>query len=355
MRAVLFLLVFLTAVLAGCTSSRLEAQLEDRVAIQLDDISPDGSTIAFRYRHKTFGNRIGLFEWRTGNLTTVPSPPGTSFYDSRFTADGKKLLTRAFVQGTNDLFLVNLATLQATLLVQISMDLLPGGLESIPVLEPQGDKVLFSTGLPERRLIRLDVKTGETTVLLGEYFKWAIFTPYVVGQNEIILSGMNPVDSEVIKRLESLGLHSVDAPVYRLRFGGRPELVFPTERRANPLIGNVSASGNGKTIAFIGLSMNAPYNERKQYNLEIFSVTDGIVRQHTNLKMHMSHAKVSRDASAVVFAALSERAPRMWRGTQYEFDAEHFVVELRNNKVTQTKLRATLQKRINDELGLSTQ
>lgn len=130
----------------------------------------------------------------------------------------------------------------------------------------------------------------------------------------------------------------IDGLVYKLKFGGKPELAFQpindymialkkrlTFAQDFPGINNVVASDQGKKIAFIGRSNSEPTDTHGQYNYEIFVLENGRLTQMTNLKTVMSMLAISKDGSTIAFGADETRT--------HTFDL--WVLDLKTNHLHQ--------------------
>jgi Tol biopolymer transport system component len=313
----------------------------DEVKIERFSISPDGKIVAFEYLHPKLGRSLGLWEWQTGKLTPIFTPSNASLRDGDFTPDGKHLLSIAYYADTHHLVSIDLATLQATELAKIDRTW------SSPILQPGTDKVIFVVNEGRHYLISLDIKTGEVTTILKKYsgFKALIGTPYFIGKDEIVFDAMAPLEPDLHQQIASLGIAEFENIVCRMRFGAKPELMLTDQvnhktKLKNAGISSISASRDGRILAFVGLSLIQPRNEEGAYNLEIFTVRDGVVNQVTNLRSYLALANMSLDGSAIVFSSVPNRHtssnPRF--GNFYPY-----VLDLHTGKITQTNLVELLQ------------
>lgn len=314
-------------------------------------ISPDGGMVAFQYMDMESRRRgLGLFEWQSGKLTPIPRLPGMpNMGTASFSPDGQRLLAMASVvtdgQVVNQLVSIDLATLRIAKLAEARRGSVQPGYQ---VLQPGTDNILLVLRGPGVRyhLKLLDPNTGaETTILEEKDGFWSLIaSPYFVGQDEVIFQAISPVATHMRQAVLALVPRDTELITYRLKFGGYPEIILTdlTANKASPNergISFVSASGDGKTLAFIARSRSEPYDERGAYNLEIFTLIDGALKQMTNLRSHMGYAEMSRDGSTVVFGAKRVREGPRWAGHDI------YILDLRTGKVTPTSLVGALQQR----------
>lgn len=316
------------------------------MAIENFAISPDGRMVAFQYKDGESGfHGLGLFEWETGKLSPIPRALGTHLGNASFSPDGKRLLAMTSTAGSGQIVSIDLATSRMTELAQARR-----GWQA-PVFQPGTDNVLVVVGGPGiyYHLKLLNLKDGTETTILEEKvgFKVSLFTPSFVGANEIIFQAIAPADPQLRQAVLDLVPNDTETIAYRLEFGGRPEIILadvtankvsPNERGAS----SVSASNDGKTLAFIAHSRSEPYNEAGAYNYEVFTLKDGMLKQMTDLRSYMSLAKVSYDGSTIVFSSVPNRHVR----SNPRFGGLNpLLLDLRTGKVTPTHLLEALQQR----------
>lgn len=309
-------------------------------------ISPDGRMVAFQYEDEESKRQgLGLLDWKAGKITPIPSPPGKDVSNASFADDGKRILAMTSDRGSGQIVSIDLATLKMSQLMQARR-----GWQA-PAFQPGTDNILIvAGGLGTYYHLRLvNPKDGTETTILDEKhgFIAGIFHPYFVAQDEIVFQAITPVDPQQLQEVLALVPKDTETIAYRLHFGGRPQIILAdmTENKADPVnrgIGFVSATADGKRLAFIAKSRIEPSTERGAYNLEVFTLTDGVLKQVTDLRSFMSYARMSRDGSTVVLSSLPNsnlRSNPRFAGLAPS------VLDLRTGKVTPTNLNELLQKR----------
>lgn len=311
-------------------------------------ISPDGNTVVFQFINRLNRVGTGLWDWRNAKLRAIENPQSKSLRDPSFTPDGKRLL--ALTEGgsteskaSDELVSVDLTTLKISGITHLPHPTL--GFWSDPVLQPGGEKVLFLVKRPYH-LVLFDLKTGQVTKVLDERvgFRFSLGGVRFVGAEEVIFSGMNPMEPSLAQKAAELQIRASDVAAYRFRFGGQVELVYPTmptADRNDPGVSSISASGDGRKLGFVALSRKIPYNEKGQYNLEFFTLEDGVITQRTDLQSHMAYAQMSSDACAVVFGVKKDREGPRSHGHKFH------VLDLHTGVVTSIDL-AELMKQAPD-------
>lgn len=293
-------------------------------------VSPNGRIVAFEFRHPTKGGGLGLLDWRTGRSMRLPQPVA----QPSFSYDGKSLV--GIIE--RGIAVVDFATMERAEVintVQVNNES-----PHFPVFQPGTGKILYVAGKNADRYFKLlDPADHSEKVILGpEDGYYTIFRPSFVGPDEIIFEALSPRNKElgqVVKALAGPGV----AVAYRLRFGGRPEILGRDlqDKTLHPdfhELASLAATPDGKTLVYIGLSATHPYTDRRQYNLEIFRLEDGQPRQMTDLRNFSSFLGLSADGSVVAFGSDPTRSKCV----------DLAVLDMRAGKVVKTGLLERLAK-----------
>jgi len=337
------LTVFACAAYAGDVAS---AKSDAMLVLEVFAPSPDGRVVAFQYHDLSAGQNdlgLGFLDLQSGKLTRIPNPPGKQLSEPSFSRDGKRLaaaMGNLHSLAATQITIIDPATLKTVTTVN------PNPWEvAYPVFQPGSDNVLFvatNPGVP-KQLRLLDLANNDEHSILdpAEGF-YTIFQPSFVGPDDVLFQAMSPRDLALKQSaVDLLGKDRYDPALritYRLHFGERPEIFLPelTRSRTGPLLPGIpylTASRDGETIAFIGLSIADPYNEHHQYNYEVFALRNGQERQMTNLRSLLAYAHISFDGMTVAFGSDPTRRKIV----------DLFVLDMRSGKVTATGLLNKLQ------------
>ena len=318
-------------------SSAVHAQDE----AMLDDfaMSPDGRVVAFQFSHAPKGPRgLGLYDWQTGKLTRIPNPPGMLLGVPSFSYDGKRLavVIRNPTEGVvSEIAVIDLATMAVTQVTHADRAAFRG--KTSPVFQPDSDNILYVEGgigvFSHLRLV--NVSNGRERIVLDEKhgFVNSVFRLSFVGSEEIYFSAIAPADLELKNAVERLGAQSANSIIaYRLRFGDKPEILFPElEKNRNGTFGHnefgsLTASRDGKEVIFIDQTNKGTKGE---YSYDLFKLeSNGRQVRATNLNSYLAHSRVSYDGSAVAFGVDATRKKRL----------DLCVLDLRSNQITATDL-----------------
>lgn len=269
-------------------------------------LSPDGRVIAFGAGSKG----IGLYEWRTGQMETLPLPAGVAqVMWLRYSADGGKLSVVA-VPKRNSATEPREATQYKLAIFDIQKrqaDLLdvPGRVLSNPVLRSDGKAVLYAA---DNQLFLYDLVTGQARSLLTEQDRFSdIRTPTFVDNNAVLFVARNPKSPKLKAVIEKWGGDAVAGTFpYILKSGTPPEIAYPEfvqhqlADRYGGLPGLMPASRNGERVVFIGPSQGERARRmhatgRRPYDL--FVLESNHVRQVTQLENYMAFDAISYDGS----------------------------------------------------------
>lgn len=355
------------AILGIVTSPLLYAKpMENAVNIQRYDISPDGTLMLFEFVHPKRGVQTALYDWRKEKLTvlqaTVPEAGNGPFVHARFTPDGKSLLALSVLKlsadpfGAYDAHLVKIGIADQSvthlarlpLIERLRSDPSKGRASyeywTHPTLQPGTSKVLFVIRFYAHYFLReFDLATGQVRTILDKKdgFSSLIAEPYFVGPDEVIFMGINPFNAELKKQAESIGLNRSELASYQFKFGEPMKLIFPRNKtESERLITARSASLDGKTMMITGLSQVEPYNERRQYNIELFTVNNGQLKQHTHMRSHMGGARMAANGSTAIFAARFDReGPR-------DVGHEFYAIDLGTDQVTHLRVLELLRQHV---------
>ncbi len=129
--------------------------------------------------------------------------------------------------------------------------------------------------------------------ILSEYqgFWRNISRPYFINDNEVVFQGEGPADPQLKKFVIGFAGRENVLVSYDLKFGESPKILFPDIEwsRSSPYddpIIYLSAS-SAENMVFIGKSLIAPYNEKHQFNMEIFKIYNGNPVQLTNIRSYL--------------------------------------------------------------------
>ncbi|MFN3077129.1 MAG: hypothetical protein ABT940_09665 [Alphaproteobacteria bacterium] len=315
-------------------------------------LSPDGRTVVFQYRDTSADKRpdlswrrncqgLGILEWETGKLTRIPNPPDKQLRDASFSYDGKRLIAAMgnICSDPSKIVEVDPVTFQVRVLYENH--------EKIgvfwPVLQPGTDNILFvpfGWGSTFHHFSLFNPKDGSTKIILDKKdgFVSEVTRPFFISQEEVIFQARGPADRDFRKKVVELtGSTSAELISYRLRFGELPQFLFPKIEalRKNDVLSEsenefsrVVGSQDGKTIIAIGFSATNKYNERKQFNYELFEIRGGVPHQLTNLRSHLAYPVISYDGSTVAFGSDPSR--------RYAWDL--FILNLKTGTITPTGL-----------------
>lgn len=271
----LFLLPLAILLLASCAYELSSSGIPrakvygGRLELAWVSVSPDGRLVEFSYkdRSKKTAGGMGVLDWRNGTLKRIEYKDSNGWWHSTQPGTGKRIVS---VSGR------------------------PG--EHLALADKAGNP--------------------QTVVLKPQDGFQTIFWPAFIGPNEVMFGAMGPVDPTLKQQVEALGADEHTSFVYTLKFGGKPRLLPTTTKYARelhaklggesyqfPSITHVVASRGGNRIAFIGQSLIEPKNAQAKYNYEIFVLENGVLRERTNLKMHMAHIDISADGSTIAFGA----------------------------------------------------
>lgn len=339
---------------------------ENAVNIQRYDISPDGSLLLVEFVHPKRGVQTALYDWRKEKLTvlqaTVPEAGNGPLVHARFTPDGKSLLALSVLKLGPDrydaydahLVKVDITSQSVTHLARLPLieHLRPDPSKGeasyeywwYPTLQPGTNKVLFVINHYTRYFLReFDLTTGQFRTILDEKdgFSVLIGEPHFIGPDEIVFLGIDPKSAELRAQAEAIGLDRSDLASYRLKFGEPLKRIMPTTTaQVEGRFDIRSASTDGKRFLLIGLSQVEPYNERRQFNIEIFILTDGRLKQHTHMRSHMGGAVMSGDGRIAIFKARFDReGPR-------DVGHEFYAIDLGTDQVTPLPVLELLRRHI---------
>jgi hypothetical protein len=316
-------------------------------------LSNDGRYVAF-----PVAGTIGLFEWRTGQLTTIVRPPNVkSMGGPAFSTDGKSLAV-AINSDVGNIAIFDLATLQAKEFHKSDCWLRSG-----LVFEPGDGALLYVTGNSPSYLCLYDLKKHSTRIVLKpENGFYSINKPAFLTFEDLLFSGMGPENADLASQVDRLGVNKIAAPVpYRLKFGGVSEIVYRELIRRSLALSKVGASGpisfaaskDGARIAFIDRSSSEDERVKKEqggyHRYDLFLMEEGRTRQVTNLEAYMSFIAISYDGSTVGFGVYAKPMAdfRYEPGKDRSFDLN--IIDLNTGTVTKTDL----VDRVNASLGLN--
>lgn len=334
--------------------------------IQRYDISPDGSRILIEFVHPKRGVQTALYDWRKGELTvlqaTVPEAGNGPLVHARFTPDGKSLLALSVLKlgpGAYDaydahLVKVDIASQSVTHLVRLPLIEYQRpdpnkGVASYeywthPTLQPGTNKVLFVIRYYTSYFLReFDLTTGQFRTILDEKdgFSVLIGEPHFIGPNEVVFLAMDPKSTELRTQADSIGLNRSGLASYRFKFGEPLKRIMPTTTaQVEGRFDIRSASTDGKRLLLIGLSQVEPYNERRQFNIEIFTLTDGQLKQHTRMRSHIGGAVMSSDGRIAIFEARLDREGPRYVGHDF------YAIDLGTDQVTHLPVLELLRRHI---------
>lgn len=312
----------LTACAATTTSSNVPQWLNNSSppGINFVDIAPssNGKAIAFEYIDRSITGQsgvpnrlgVGVLDLQSGKLTRIPEPAGQQLSSPSFSHDNKKLLVS--VGDANGLISrqiaeVDLASLQLTMLTAKEFQR-----QEYPVYQPGSNRVLYAYGSPAGYvgLMLLNPATSEKQVIIEPDRGFhTIGKPSFVGMRDIIFraSGAAP-QNPLYSRTLNLELF----PSYKLRFGEHVKFLsieaeqqelarkFPGNDGA---YGQLSASLDGRIMAFISQPSDRLYNERGYVLRELFKNEQGQATRLTHHYQQMSDASISYDGSTVAYVA----------------------------------------------------
>lgn len=339
---------------------------ENAVNIQRYDISPDGTLMLVEFVHPKRGLQTALYDWRKEKLTvlqaTVPEAGNGPLVHARFTPDGKSLLALSVLKlgpGAYDaydahLVKVDIASQSVTHLARLPLieHQRPDPSKGVatyqywwyPTLQPGTNKVLFVLNYRNDYSLReFDLATGQFRTILDEKdgFSVSIGEPHFIGPDEVVFLGIDPKSTELRTQADSIGLNRYGLASYRLKFGEPLKRIMPTTTaQVESRFDIRSASTDGKRFLLIGLSQVEPYNERRQFNIEIFTLTDGRLKQHTHMRSHMGGAVMSGDGRIAIFKARFDReGPR-------DVGHEFYAIDLGTDQVTPLPVLELLRRHV---------
>lgn len=274
-------------------------------------LSNDGSTVAF-----PVAGTVGLFEWRTGRLQTIPLPPRVrSMWAPSFSTDGQSLAV-AINSDHGNIAILELASLQVKDIHRSEC-----WLESRPVLQP-GDAALLVVGGSPNQLCLYDRKEQRTSILSpGAGTFYGIIKPNFIDSNTVLFVGIGPKDKALASDVEKIGASRTSGFVpYTMRLLDRPRIAFPgLVRRNGRLTGlqsggptSLSSSQGGKRIVFIGRSLSEEDRIKSErggyYRYDLFLIEDETVKQVTDLRTYMIGEAISQDGTTAA-VGISRKLP----------------------------------------------
>lgn len=312
-------------------------------------LSPDGSKIIFRLGVPG-GVTSALMDWRTGKVTVIPlapfatprpKNPRTGINHATYTPDGQYLIglvSSPRSEYGQTLVKVKLDTMEYTQLCELP-EYVPSGTSvrynwSEPRQQPGTNKVLLVVGevgmsgyKPSLILLDPETRKMETVLEAKNGFDHGIYGIGFAGKDEVVVGGMKPLIPELLDEIRKLGWGQTDIGKY-------PYAVRLDTGRVRPVAGVtdngnfIGVSSDGKTVGLNGLSLIKPYTDRRAFNYEILTVTNGQLKQHTFRNSYITNAVMSSDASTVIF----QSAPNNVHPGGSTLDL--FAVDLRTNHVT---------------------
>jgi hypothetical protein len=322
----------------------LVAPTESQAQFMLGEfvLSNDGRYVVF-----PVAGTIGLFEWRTGQLTTIARPPNVkSMGGPGFTTDGKSLAA-AVKSDAGNIAIFDLATLQVQEFHKSDCWLRSG-----PVFQPGDGALLHVTGSTPAYLCLYDLKTRTTRVVLPEADGFSsIQKPAFIGIEEVLFVGQAPRSADTIAAFQRLGTSKVGGFVpFRLKFGGTLEVTYPEIVRRDQALSGVDGGGptsfsvskNGERIVFIDRSLSE--DERRQrtkagyFRYDLFVMERGSVRQVTNLESYLAHQAVSYDGSTAAFGTYAKPLAEFRYESLRDRPFDLNIVDLNTGIVTKTDL-----------------
>ena len=356
--------------IVGCFTTTNEKR--GGVSIERYDLSPDGKLILLEFTNpnkpRTQSLQTALYDWQSDKLRILDYPAreekeGWMRFTS-FTPDGKGLLTLSFIDSkkTDDwfeshLYRIDLEQDTITHLAQLPILAIPRKTEKAmqlhyawryPALQPGTNKILFVAEAPLSigdHLVEYDLDSQKSRVILDPKtngFKW-ILTARFIGKDEIMFDGLVPFNDELKQKIKSYGVRRYDFAFYHLKFGNSPELVFPRSKEdtsSNRKIKAKDVTSDGKTISLVGLSETQPYAPQGWYNHEVYTLTNNVLTQRTNVKQHILRSRMSRNGSYVVFQGRSDRNGPRDQGHQF------YMLDLKRDWVSYIPLMARLKQHI---------
>jgi hypothetical protein len=322
------LLLYLLALLTGAyflasdaQANDIRKQTEKRKEYGRLQLSPDGSKIIFRWGIAG-GVTTALMDWRTGKVTVIPLAPfatanpeipRSGIYDASYTPDGEHLIGLVFSPlsaNGRTLVKVKLDTMEYTQLYELPQyD--PSNTKvryrwHEPRQQPGTNKVLFvvnhEISVYKPSLILLDPQTGKMETVLDSKngFDYGIFGLGFASKDEVVVGGRKPLSPDLLDEVRKLEWKDADIRSY-------PYAISLATGRARPVAsvpnqgGFIGVSNDGRTIGLNALSRLKPYTDSGAYNYEIFSLTNGNLKQHTFRFSYITNAVMSSDGSTVVF------------------------------------------------------
>ncbi|MGX9963307.1 hypothetical protein ACVFYP_08280 [Roseomonas sp. F4] len=328
-------------------------------------LSPDGETAAFQFwvpgraGHGGMGSAsgLGLYQWRSGALLRIPNPPGLQLGYPTFTDDGRRLVCLHGVFAARDYWegvsAIDLPGLAHRVLVPRSEA--PASRQIQDVAVQPGTGALLCSVLPATGTAELLLwpaagggwgdGAGPRTVVPAPELHLYVDSLAFVGPEEVLFQGLSARNPALVGQLEAIGLAFTNTAIWRVRFGGRPELFFPrTAAEVFPpghwsqtgSASGVAASRGGSVVLTVGRSRERPTGPRGEFLYEVLRVRpDGRAEAVTRLLGVMNRVAVSADGRVAGFLEDTRRTrdPRAY---------DLWTLDLGSGDARATGLRARL-------------
>jgi hypothetical protein len=266
-----------------------------RYSIEGLALSPDGQLVAVQFTdHEQRRSGFGLYDWRKGDFTPLPAPPGgRAFIDPSFSADGRSLVAVS----DNQLYLIDLASKRADRLTEGGT-----GFKEHPVFAPDGSGILYVGSSPARLLfVKMPERTEVEVIDLKDGFG-TISAPAFGGPDRVIFLGTDPRNPALYEQVMSFpdARAATDRHAYGLKFGATPEMILKKlwgEAKAK----SPSYSGPQDLRASKD-ALKILYIDKAETASELFLIENNAIRQLTHLNGVMRLPAISFDGTIAAFA-----------------------------------------------------
>jgi hypothetical protein len=304
------------------------------------NISANGEAIVFEVENEGTSFGLGVYDWRTEQVRRIPNPFNGYFSDGSFSSDGEFLCAvKVFrVGGMRYSNIVRIDT-RSFEWVDVTKPLAGASYVSYPVFRPGSDHILFcehdDPGPTELKLLESSPERVVSIIDRQNGFS-SIFRSSFTSAESVIFPGIYPWGRDLESKIDRSLLGGEQ--IYKVRFGGKPELALPNIESGIPRPGagfvSVSCSQNSTKIIALGLSMDQPRRNGGEFNYEVFQLNEAAApAQLTHVRGYLGFCRVSYDGSVVCFGSKDER----------NSPTDLNVMDLLTGMIVRTSLRRRLE------------
>lgn len=357
-RKLVKLLAFIVAIPAtsvlSCNLDMREAYLApSHLVIGQPAVSPDGSLIAFSFRHPSYEGRsiLGLYRVRENRLELPPQPERLWWSSPSFSPDGKSLALRSYCEAECN---------EGELGDQVGvLDLTSGQFRRLTsdtyyvrntvVFAPSGQRILYTSRIRSAspppgphvvggnyvalRQVSVDTMEDEAFFPLppSRTRFLHLYQPTYISSEQIVFEAISPkMDLDLHGRVTSMSRERFPQIFYSYREGGSVSPLFDKANWRTASLGDLATEALFAFVARVDC-------RRSSFCYDLHLVQNREISRLTHLESYMAEPSVSADGSTVVFLEDESR----------HTDWEIWLADVRTGEARKTPIRTLVQARVN--------